>query len=127
MVTDLLRESEVQEPLRLDDFSWQSLFQNRKELLTRNFSPWSVMQPFDWATSIRRLPDEHGATKPFSFDYAPYEREMFTECFNERNQEVIFQIFSRGGKSEVVLNVLGYIIGYDIRSRNPCHIPQLHI
>src|SRR5207248_3975790 len=49
--------------------------------------------------------------------YAPYQREMFNELFEPRNQEVVFQIFSRGGKSEVVLNALGYTI-----DQRPCRI-----
>src|ERR1043166_6863792 len=79
-------------------------------LLDRNFSFWSVMPPMEWATTVRRMPDQHGATREFSFDYAPYEREMFEECFNPRNQEIVFQMYSRGGKSEVVLSALGYVI-----------------
>jgi phage terminase large subunit GpA-like protein len=83
----------------------------------RNLAPWSIMPPAEWAQKVRRMPDEHGATKAFTFDYAPYEREMFDECFNSRNQEVVFQLYSRGGKSEVVLNVLGYTI-----DQRPCRI-----
>ena len=86
-------------------------------LLGRNFSFWSIMPPVEWATTVRRMPDEHGATKEFTFNFAPYELEMFNECFNPRNQEVVFQMYSRGGKSEVVLNVLGYII-----DQRPCRI-----
>lgn len=87
------------------------------QLFARVCAPWSIMDPADWAQNVRRMPDEHGATKPFSFDYAPYQREMFEECFNRRNQEVVFQLYSRGGKSEVVLNVLGYTI-----DQRPCRI-----
>jgi phage terminase large subunit GpA-like protein len=86
-------------------------------LLDRNLSFWSVMPPAEWATTVRRMPDEHGATKEFSFDFAPYQREMFEELFNPRNQEIVFQLFSRGGKSEVVLNALGYTI-----DQRPCRI-----
>jgi phage terminase large subunit GpA-like protein len=88
-----------------------------RELRVRSFSPWAIMPPDEWATAVRRMPDEHGATKPFTFSYAPYEREMFDECFNPRNQEVVFQLYSRGGKSEVVLNVLGWTI-----DQRPCRI-----
>jgi phage terminase large subunit GpA-like protein len=75
------------------------------------------MDPAEWALTVRRMPDEHGATKAFTFDYAPYEREPFLECLNPRNQEVVLQMFSRGGKSEIVLNVLGYTI-----HQRPCRI-----
>jgi phage terminase large subunit GpA-like protein len=102
----------------IDDLeSRGSLRESVVSLLDRNLSFWSVMPPLAWATSVRRMPDEHGATKEFSFSYAPYELEMFSECFNARNQEVVFQMYSRGGKSEVVLNVLGYVI-----DQRPCRI-----
>jgi phage terminase large subunit GpA-like protein len=85
--------------------------------LQRNFAPWTIRDPFAWAEQIRRLPDDHGATRPFSFEYAPYQREMYAALFEPRNQEVVFQLFSRGGKSEVVLNALGYLI-----HERPCRI-----
>jgi phage terminase large subunit GpA-like protein len=86
-------------------------------VLDRNLTPWAIMDPVEWAHRVRRMPDEHGATKPFTFGYAPYELDIFLECFNPRNQEVVLQLFSRGGKSEIVLNVLGYII-----HQRPCRI-----
>ncbi len=101
----------------VDLVSLASLRAGIRDLLNRNFQPWSVMPPVKWVENTRRMPDEHGATKPFTFDYAPYEREMFDECFKARNQEVVFQLYSRGGKSEVVLNVLGYMIG-----QRPCRL-----
>jgi len=94
----------------IDLIARDSLRAGIRELRERNFAPWSVMPPAEWAEAVRRMPDEHGATKPFGFDYAPYEREPFEECFNPRNQEVVLQWFSRGGKSEIVLNVLGWTI-----------------
>src|SRR5216117_2165701 len=90
------------------------------ELVNRNFADWSLIPPIEWVETIRRLPDQYGGTKPFTFDYAPYEREPFEECFNPRNQEVIFQWFSRAGKSEIVLNVLGWMI-----HQRPCRIAAM--
>ena len=79
-------------------------------LFGRIFAPWSIMPPVKWAETVRRLPDEHGATRPFSFSYAPYQREPYLEIFNSRNQEVAMMMASRLGKSEIVLNALGYVI-----------------
>src|SRR4030095_12980946 len=90
--------------------SRESLIQGIVALCNRNLTPWSIMDPGEWARKIRRMPDEHGADKPFTFTYAPYELEPFIECLNPRNQEVVLQMFSRGGKSEIVLNVLGFPI-----------------
>jgi len=100
-----------------DQRSRDSLIQGIVALGNRSFMAWSIMDPAEWALSVRRMPDEHGATKAFTFDYAPYEREPFMECLNPRNQEVVLQMFSRGGKSEIVLNVLGYTI-----HQRPCRI-----
>jgi phage terminase large subunit GpA-like protein len=100
-----------------DQVSRDSLTQGIVALGNRNFMAWSIMDPVEWALSVRRMPDEHGATKAFTFDYAPYEREPFMECLNPRNQEVVLQMFSRGGKSEIVLNVLGFTI-----HQRPCRI-----
>lgn len=96
----------IHDPISLA--AWQG---RRDAIFQRNFVTWSTMAPAAWAESVRRMPDKHGASRPFSFDYAPYQREMFAELFNPANQEVVFQLFSRGGKSEVVLNALGYFIG----------------
>ena len=57
-------------------------------ILAKNFATWSVIHPVEWVKTVRRLPGEYGATLPFDFGYAPYEKEMFEECFNVRNQEV---------------------------------------
>ena len=94
--------------------SWRA---DARQILSRNFATWSIVPPVEWVHTVRRVPDAHGATQPFRFDYAPYEREMFEECFNPRNQEVSFMLYSRGGKSEVVLNVIGYMT-----DQRPCRI-----
>ncbi len=103
-----------------DKLSQRAYLEAYGEMFARVCGYWSVIPPFDWVSTVRRMPDQHGATKPFDFDYAPYEREMFSECFNVRNQEVVMMLYSRGGKSEVVLNVLGYMI-----HQRPCRIGSM--
>ena len=103
--------------MAIDQIARKSLVSALADLFEKNFAPWAMMDPITWVNRIRRMPDQHGATKPFSFDFAPYELEPFLECFNTRNQEIVFQMFSRSGKSEIVLNVLGYII-----HQRPCRI-----
>ena len=95
-----------------------SLAEGMEALFAKIFAPWSVMPPREWAETIRRMPDQHGASRPFSFDYAPYQLEPYLECFNPCNREVDLMWFSRGGKSEVVQNVLGRTI-----HQNPCRVP----
>lgn len=110
----------IEGPTHFDRISLAAMRTAAADLLERNFAPWSIMAPIDWARTVRRMPDEYGATKSFSFDYAPYELEPFLECFNPLNQEVVLQMFSRGGKSEIVLNVLGWTI-----HQRPCRIGVL--
>jgi|GEM_PF-1388030 len=83
----------------------------------RNLTPISIMTEREWAESVRRMPDAHGATRPFSFAYAPYQLEPYTEIFNPRNIEIDMQMFSRGGKSEIVQNAIGFTIEHQ-----PCRI-----
>lgn len=86
-------------------------------LRQRAFAPLSTVTPLQWAEALMRMPDEHGATRPFSFAFGPYQREPYLEIFNRRNQEIVMMIFSRGGKSRIVLTALGYKIAYE-----PCRI-----
>ena len=63
------------------------------------------------------MPGEHGTTRPFSFDYGPYQLEPYLEIFNPRNREVDLMWASRMGKTEVVANALGWTI-----HQQPCRI-----
>ncbi len=92
-----------------DPISIRALADRARRLLFAAFAPWTIMPPDEWAEKVRKMPGKFGP-KPFSFDYAPYQREMFACLFDPRVQETVFQVFSRGGKSEVVLNALGYWI-----------------
>ena len=86
-------------------------------LRTRALAPLSTRTPREFAESVMRMPDAHGATRPFSFDFAPYQREPFEEIFNPRNHEVVMMMASRLGKSRIVLTALGFII-----VEQPCRI-----
>lgn len=93
-----------------DPVSREHLIERNAQLRAAAFADWTVRSPAEWATTVRRLPGKHGVGVPFSFDYAPYQLAMFLALFDPSLQEVIFQLFSRGGKSEVVLNAVGYWI-----------------
>lgn len=88
-----------------------------RDIELRNFNPLSTVTPRQFAESIMRMPDAHGATRLFSFGYAPYQLEAYLELFNPRNKEVAMMMFSRGGKSRIVLTALGYIV-----VEHPCRI-----
>jgi phage terminase large subunit GpA-like protein len=97
----------------VDEISLAERRKRRACYLEACFATWSILPPDQWAQTVRRMPAKHGASRPFSFDYAPYQRKMFDALFDRRNQETVFQLYSRGGKSEVVLNAVGYWIDED--------------
>ena len=74
--------------------------------LNANFAEWRVMPPSVWAEEVRRM---KGGIR-FKWDYAPYLRKMFDSIFDPNVQETSFQLFSRAGKSEVVLNAIGWCV-----------------
>ncbi len=75
-------------------------------LLAKAFASWSVMPPEVWSEEVRRMSDG----KRFRWSFAPYLKKMFLSIFDPAVQETVFEMFSRAGKSEVVLNALGYCI-----------------
>jgi phage terminase large subunit GpA-like protein len=83
----------------------------------RAFAPLSTVAPREFAERTMRMPDAHGATRPFSFDFAPYQLQPYLELFNRRNQEVCMMMASRLGKSRIVLTALGFKILHE-----PCRI-----
>lgn len=94
-----------------------ALTQKFERLRERCLALISTLTPRAFAEEIMRLPDDHGATRPFSFAYAPYQLQPYEELFNPRNQEVALMWASRMGKSRVVCSGLGFIILIE-----PCRI-----
>jgi phage terminase large subunit GpA-like protein len=90
----------------LDSLSNASYRYHVSRWLAQDFAPWSKMPPEAWATEVYRLPK--GGR--FSWDYAPYSREMFRSIWDRRNISTSFRLFSRGLKSTVVLLSIGYIM-----------------
>lgn len=85
------------------------------ELRRANLVPLSERTPREFAETVMRMPDAHGATRPFRF--TPYQLEPYLEIFNPKNQEIDLMMASRLGKSRIVLTALGYII-----VEEPCRI-----
>jgi phage terminase large subunit GpA-like protein len=75
------------------------------------FAEWSKMTPEEWATEAYRLP----TGGRFSFDYAPYSREMFRSIWEPHRIETVFRLYSRGLKSTVILISMGYIMDQSAR------------
>ena len=71
----------------------------------------SGMTPEEWAEGVRRM--EGG--RRYTFDYAPYQLEPYREIYNPENQVTVLAMFSRGGKTEIVANAIGYSIEQEPR------------
>ena len=80
------------------------------ELRRQCFAPWIKANPIDFVRNRVRMLDEHGATKPWDFDFFPPQREMFEEIFNPANRKVVYKIASRLTKTMTVLGALSYFI-----------------
>lgn len=86
-------------------------------LRRRALAPLSTVTPREFAESVMKMPDAHGATRPFTFGYAPYQLAPYLAIFDPRNIEVVMMMASRLGKSRVVLTALGFVI-----VEQPCRI-----
>lgn len=93
-----------------DLISLESYRAHKARLLRKNFAAWERMNHIEWAQKVRRMPDGHGGTRPFTFNYFPPQREMYESIFDPEVFELIYEIFSRGTKSEAVLTAIGYRI-----------------
>ena len=60
----------------------------------------------EWAETVRRM----DGSMRFRFDFAPYQREMMAAPFEPDVQMTVFQMASRLGKTECVMNMIGHAI-----------------
>tara|TARA_R110000868_G_scaffold313856_3_gene574873 strand:- start:8568 stop:10370 length:1803 start_codon:yes stop_codon:yes gene_type:complete len=68
----------------------------------------------EWADAERRL-DSQSSSEPgrWHTSRAEYQRGMMDACCDPRNQEVVIMSAAQLGKSEVLLNIIGYHIDND--------------
>lgn len=92
----------------MDEVSLGALQDNLRVMFARVFAKGGRLSPVDFAEKVRRLPRRESGSNRFSFDYAPYQRYPYECLFDENTLEVVFQLFSRGGKTELVMNAMGY-------------------
>lgn len=88
----------------MDEISLASYRASVATLLARCFADWKPIPPEVWAEEVRRM---KGGLR-FRWAYAPYLRGMFLSIFDPSTTETILELFSRAGKSEVILNAIGY-------------------
>ena len=91
---------------QIDQISLDSYLASVQRSLIKCFAPWSRMPPEVWAEEVYRLPNG----RRFKWDYAPYSKAMFLSLFDRRAIETVFQLYSRGLKSTVILLAIGYFI-----------------
>lgn len=87
-----------------------ALFANVVKIL----EPPPVLKLSEWADKNRRLSaeasSEHGR---WNTDRAPYQREIMDAISDDKVQHVIVKSSSQVGKTEIVLNTIGYIVDHE--------------
>ena len=74
-------------------------------------APRPTIPPQEWCEKVRRM--KNGAR--FRWSYAPYLLKPFLSFYDPEVQETVLEMFSRAGKSEIILNWIGE--GMDQRPR----------
>jgi phage terminase large subunit GpA-like protein len=86
--------------------------------LCKLWEPRPPMTISEWADRYRVLTTETSAEPgPWRTDRAPYQREIMDSILDEYVREVVIMASAQVGKTEFLLNMLGYFIDYD-----PCPI-----
>lgn len=68
----------------------------------------------DWANKYRRLSAEASAEiGQFSTDRAPYQKDIMNAISDNDTKNIVVMSSAQVGKTEIVLNALGYFIDYD--------------
>lgn len=85
-----------------------------KRLAKQSLAPPPDLTVSQWADANRRLSRESSAEAgQWRTDRAPYQREIM-DCINDPTvQDVVIMASAQVGKSELLLNALGYFIDYD--------------
>lgn len=77
-------------------------------------SPPPELTVSQWADEYRRLSPEASAEPGrWNTDRAPYQREIMDAINDTRCEEVIIMSSAQVGKTELILNIIGYYIDYD--------------
>lgn len=95
----------------MDEVSLQAYRESVARLLNLHFAQWNPIAPEIWCEDIRRM---KGGLR-FKWAFAPYLKEMFLAMFEPNVMEVVYELFSRAGKSEIILDAIGYFIDQEPR------------
>lgn len=92
-------------------YDTKSLF---KRLASQALSPPPDLTVSQWADAHRRLSKESSAEAgQWRTDRAPYQREIMDAINDPTVEDIVIMASSQVGKSEIILNALGYFIDYD--------------
>ena len=92
------------------EFKTMRLFQK----LAKAVSPPRVLTVSQWADYYRRLSAESAAEPgQWSTDRAPYQREIMDSVNDPLVEEIVIMSSAQVGKTELLLNIIGYYIDYD--------------
>ena len=90
---------------------------NTKKLfqkLMKSFATPPDMTVSEWADSYRRLSPESSAEPGrWRTDRAPYQKEIMDAVSDDKCYKVVVMSSAQVGKSEIILNMIGYHIDYD--------------
>ena len=87
-----------------------NLFRKLAKLLT----PPPDLSVSEWADLYRRLSSESSAEPGrWRTDRAPYQRKIMDQINNPEVETIILMTSSQVGKTEIILNTIGYHIDYD--------------
>lgn len=82
--------------------------------IAKILSPPPVLKVSEWADEYRRLSPEASAEPGrWRTDRAPYQREIMDAVNNPDVETIVIMSSAQVGKSEIILNTLGYFIDYD--------------
>ena len=77
-------------------------------------SPPPVLTVSQWADEYRRLSPEASAEPGrWNTDRAPYQRAIMDAVNDARCEDIIIMSSAQVGKTELILNIIGYYIDYD--------------
>lgn len=90
---------------------------NTKKLfkkLIKSFATPPDMTVSEWADTYRMLsPESSAESGKWRTDRAPYQKEIMDAVSDDRCYKVVVMSSAQVGKSEVILNMIGYHIDYD--------------
>lgn len=96
--------------IREIDFKTLNLFQE----IAKTVSPPPLLTVSQWADRYRKLSSESAAEPgQWNTDRAPYQREIMDSMNDPMVEDIVVMSSSQVGKTELLLNIIGYYIDYD--------------